>query len=176
MKSSKAQQSKEKGLPPIPDYPLSPLPAWKHYGILKLAEQKIHDNLAQVDYSGRLIGIRIGYSSGKESAFDMSYGYDVEEELPESAGGPLSDEFALELYKFVNGLIAENTDPETKYQTSLEACVNRRARRVRVESRICAAGECANNPSTCVGNLRVMIKRNKKPWVCQHIDPNDLSN
>jgi len=181
MKPRRTQQPEETSLPQVPDYPDSPLSAWKHYGIMKLAQQKTHEYLRNVPYDGHLIGLRISYSAGTEPSlqdtYTMSYGYDVDEEqdLMPDTDEPFSDDFIIELYKYANQLIAENINPYiTSFQTNLDASVNPRRRRIRIEPRICAAGECANNPSTCVGNLRLMVKRNKKPWVCQHIDPNDL--
>jgi len=176
MKAKSKQPSAKYELPSIPDDPNSPLPGWKHYGVMKLAEQKLHDDLAQIEYNGRLIGLEVNYTTGKDNFYTMSYGYDVEAESPNSEVTPLDDKVILGLYQLVKNLIVENTGLSTdSFRTGIEISLNRKPKKVRIVTRICEEGECENNPSTCVGNIRVLTKKNKKPWRCTHVDPNDNS-
>ena len=50
-----------------PGMPASPLPAWKHYELMRHVEDKIHQKLSSLSYQGHALGLRVDYAIYPES-------------------------------------------------------------------------------------------------------------
>lgn len=177
---STAAQQASIGLPEVPDFPGSPLSGWKHYGILKLAENKIFMELESIGYQGRLIGLRISYYVGGAAKpendedlgdeYTMAFGYNVTdgqtnliEETP-----PPSEEFIIGLYDFVGDMIANHISPYVpEFALRLDAAFNPTPTTYTIACRIVKAGECGDG-SAHEGSRRRMLKINNGPWRCLH--------
>ena len=167
MSISKKQPTKDLEIYDPPD---SPLPAWKHYRILKAVENRLHAQLEQQEYDGRLIGLEVSYKVAKVKApFSMGYGYDTNNkgDLIDEKDDPLSDEFVMEIYDFASGLIAEHINPNGEdFSCELSASINPVFGKVRVRCAIANNLNC--NRQSCQGNCRLFINRNNTGWVCKH--------
>jgi hypothetical protein len=156
------------GLPEIPDYPTSPLSAWKHFGILKALEEKFHAELVQLGYVGHLVGLGVTYTVNGDP-FTMEYGYGVEnaEGILEDKADPLTDDFVGEMYDLANNLIAQNINPYTgSFELQLSASVNPQIATVVAICQVATAANCGK--AACIGQCRRFISRNNGPWVCTH--------
>lgn len=160
--------ARTEGLPKIPDHPNSPLPAWKHYGILKVLEEKFHAELERVEYVGHLVGLGVTYIVGGDTyTMDYGYGIGIVQGIMEGKGDPLTDEFVAEMYDLANGLIAEHMNPYIgSFELQLNASVNQQIASVAVKCQIATDANCGKQ--ACKGQCRKFIKRNDGPWVCTH--------
>jgi hypothetical protein len=164
---AKDNSRKNRALPEIPDFPDSPLAAWKHYGILKALERRFHQELEAQNYTGHLVGLDVTYLVGKES-FTMEYGYGVEQSNgPRDKGDPLSDDFVAEMYDLASDLISEHIDPAViTFDLSLGAAINQPVNTVAVKCQIATDANCGKDE--CEGKCRKFISRNNGPWTCTH--------
>lgn len=153
-------------LPDIPDYPEAPLPAWKHYGITNFASQKIVEELENVQYSGYMVGLEVGYSLEEEKkTYAMSFGKvrPSEEELEqqgEEPDLPISDEFLVRLYQTIHDYMkangSENLSPELT---------------IVITGSLKAVTVMCRTPQVCDrrhGGKRWCKKVNSGPWTCLH--------
>ena len=155
-------------LPEIPDYPNSPLSAWRHYGILKVLEEKFHPELVNVGYAGHLVGLGLTYTVAGD-AYPMEYGYrmDVNQGILENKKDPLTDEFVAEMYDLANELITKYMSPYViDFDLQLSASVNPDVVTVDVKCQVATKANCGKEE--CKGQCRKFISRNKGPWVCTH--------
>jgi hypothetical protein len=165
---SRKTKSQAEELPDIPDYPNSPLPAWKHYGILKVVEGKLHEELKQQKYTGHLVGLDLTYTVGPDT-YAMSYGYSFEQvhEGITATVDPLSDEFVETLYDFASDLISENINPAgTRFNMQLSVSVNQQVNTKTVICQIATEANCGKNE--CIGKCRKFKKKNDGSWECTH--------
>jgi hypothetical protein len=156
------------GLPEIPDHPNSPLSAWKHYGILKVLEDKFQTELKNIGYTGHLVGLGVTYTVD-DDPFTMDYGYDVEkaEGVLANKDDPLTDEFVAEMYDLANELIGEHMSPYiSSFDLELSASVNPQVATVFVKCQIATDANCGK--AACIGQCRKFISRNDGPWICTH--------
>ena len=161
--SKKAQR-----LPEIPDFPNSPLSAWKHYGILKALEREFHKELEAKNYSGHLVGLDVTYIVGGET-FTMEYGYGVEQTagLLPNKEDPLSNDFVSEMYDLASELILAHIDPSVlTFELLLSASINQAVNTVAVKCQIATEANCGKDD--CTGKCRKFISRNNGPWTCTH--------
>jgi hypothetical protein len=122
----------------------SPIPAWKHYDISKVAEEKVMAELEAHHPESLLVGLGIGYlfvpqdkDSPETETYDrfcMAHGYWVdcddvqaEKELmsddeKKEQPSDLDDEFIEQLYKDVRRLILKSApeEPAGRYMVSVE--------------------------------------------------------
>ncbi len=121
----KQEQGSTEGLPPIPDYPDAPLPAWKHYGVTNYADQKILEELKHVEYPGFMVGLKIAYTIETEQIYCMQFGDTTipqdaleksrSEEINQADSSeldeelPFTDEFLSSLFDDIGQLITNNT-------------------------------------------------------------------
>jgi hypothetical protein len=179
MKTARTSQTQmpADGLPPVPDYPDSPLSGWKHYGIMKLAEKMIHDELEGLNYGGKLVGLRISYFVGgsdnpekQEDLGDehqMAFGYNVEDDGPDTIeeAPPPSEEFINGLYDFVSDMIANNISPYVLgFSVRLDTAFNQIPTKYTIACRFVGQNECTQGHT---GVFR-MISINHGPWRCLH--------
>ncbi|HLF74228.1 MAG TPA: hypothetical protein VI524_07780 [Anaerolineales bacterium] len=167
-------------LPAIPDFPNSPVSGWKHFGILKRAEARIHAELIKQKYDGRLVGLRVTYgklNTANEQEdelidpYTMSYGYDLHDmELLDQDDDPLSDDFIIELYEEISDLVHKNAKIDIRDRVvSLEANLNPKTKNRIVRPMICRVGQCDRPPDSCIGKWRIMISRDGgRTWRCRH--------
>jgi hypothetical protein len=176
-------------LPDVPNYPDAPLLAWKHYGILKLAETSIHQELEQGNNVGLLVGLRVSYfverpgyyQNDQGDEYTMSYGYGVtDEEWPVQAepievnlGMLPSEEFLFGLSNFVTDLIANNINPyvlpvTTRMDITFSVSGVPGPIMNTIMCRIVQVGECALG-SDHEGERRRMYRSSATGnWKCQH--------
>src|SRR3972149_2836584 len=187
MKPSRPSQSRppSASLPDVPDFPDSPLSAWKHYGILKLAEEKLHKELEQIGYDGNLVGLRVSYFVGQQEGkipqgqqeeedsgdeYTMAYGYDVTDKVETRLEdkNPPSEEFILSLYDFISDMIANNISPYVpEFTLRLDTTFNPVRTTYTVTCRVCRQGQCLLNAGH-EGERRRMIRINRGAWRCLH--------
>ena len=161
-------EDRSEHFPEIPDYPNSPLSAWKHYGILKVMERKFHEELERQNYPGHLVGLDVTYVVGRDS-YTMEYGYGVDQKagLLPSKEDPLSDEFVAEMYDLANNLISQHISPYISgFDLQLSASINQQVNTVAVQCQIATNANCGQ--ASCIGKCRKFINRNNTGWVCQH--------
>jgi hypothetical protein len=170
MEETMAKQpvTQAKGLPEIPDFPTSPLPAWKHYGILKVLEGRFRAELESVPYDGHLVGLGITYTVGGDP-YTMEYGYgaDAPQNIINNQSDPLSDDFVGDMYDLANDLIAEHISPYVlSFELQINASVNPQVASVAVKCQIANDANCGK--ASCKGQCRRFISRNNGPWICTH--------
>ncbi len=175
----KQEQGPDQNLPPIPDYPNAPLPAWRHYGITSYADQKIVAELTRVVYPGYMIGMEMAYALETEEVYQMRFG-DVtmpENALPESGSGepdqkrpstldeelPLTDEFLSALYDDVRQLILDYT-PEYSGVLTPELTIAITGSKRVIKFKCIVPDEC-NQGHT---DKRKCKSINGGPWICTH--------
>jgi len=165
---STRDSSQTNELPDIPEYPDSPLSAWKHYGIMRVLEGKFHEELEKQEYDGHLVGLMVTYTVGGDP-YSMGFGYGVETKaaLLAQDDDPLSDEFVSEMYDFARSLIAQHINQYvSNFELELGASVNPKLSTLAVKCMIATNANCGKE--SCVGKCRKFISRNNGPWVCTH--------
>lgn len=179
----KDPQGLDQELPPIPDYPDAPLPAWKHYGITSYADRKILEELTRVEYPGYMIGMEMAYTVESEEVYCMQFGdtaiteamlqksqsqepdpkleqeasQDLDEELP------LSDDFLSDLYDDVRELIKTNT-PDYSGEVTPELTIAITGSKKVIKFK-CRVPEVCKNHHT---DKRKCKSINGGPWKCTH--------
>jgi len=108
------EQKSGRELPPIPDYPDAPLPAWKHYGITNYADQRIKEEFDRIKYEGYMVGLEVAYTLENENDYAMSFGkINIPEDVSQSKEAdvdiPLSDDFLEDLLQMLTELIPANS-------------------------------------------------------------------
>ncbi len=163
------------------DYPTSPVPAWKHYQIIKEVEKKIRKRLKEMEYKGYLIGLSVGYTlvrADKKSnevgqEYTMSFGYgvkDVKEFAREK--NPLDQEFVTDLLHDIQRWIENNTDIPGDYRVELNISISGSYYYYGIKCDILRAGQCGgdpnkNNQKCPVGDRRVLYD-DGSGWKCTH--------
>jgi hypothetical protein len=154
----------DKDLPPIPDYPEAPLPAWKHYGITNFADQKVQEELDRLQYPGHMVGLEVAYELEDEKTYAMAFGkIDIpEDELQESAREiPLTDEFLANLYKVVDDLIPHHSPGHSEnMNTEITIVMSGSLKKVKVKCR--KPEQCSQGHT----DKRWCKKVGKEPWTC----------
>lgn len=166
MKQEEQDQRSFQKLPLIPDYPNTPLPAWKHYGITNYAGQMLVDKLDSIQYPGYMIGLELTCLLEDESSYSMKFGMveipaEESKEQDEPNELPIDDDFLLQLYQDVKTLMVENA-PD--YQGTLEPMLTY----VMTGSKIKVQIMC-RRPEVCTLNhtdKRVCKKVGTGPWTC----------
>jgi hypothetical protein len=162
-------------LPEIPDFPESPLPGWKHYGITNFAGQTTQEELNRNQYPGYLIGLRFRYTvldGEAENAYEMSFGLvkPPEEQKYAKLMSPLTDDFMIKLYDAVNALLHQNIPEELgEIQSEINATLSGSVNFITIKCRLVQVGECdLGNNSPDNGATRLCIKVQEDPWRCLH--------
>lgn len=155
-------------LPEIPDYPNSPLSAWRHYGILKVLEERFQAELVNAGYTGHLVGLGLTYTvAGDSYAMEYGYGVKANQGILGNKEDPLSDDFVAEMYDLANELITKYMSPYViDFDLQLSASVNPDVVTVDVKCQVATKVNCGKEE--CKGQCRKFISRNKGPWVCTH--------
>ena len=154
-------------LPETPDHPNSPLSAWRHYGILKVLEERFHTELEDVGYAGHLVGLGLTYTVAGDT-YPMEYGYRMDaNQVGPDKEDPLSDDFVAEMYDLANELITKYISPYViDFDLQLSASVNPTVATVEVKCQIASKTNCGKEE--CKGQCRKFIKRGNEPWKCTH--------
>jgi hypothetical protein len=153
-------------LPPIPDYPDAPLPAWKHYGIINYADQRIKDELANMRYEGYMVGLEVAYMLEDEKSYAMSFGKiskpdEATQKEETEVEIPLSDEFLVDLYQMLTELIPANC-PNYSGQMSTELTIVVTGSEYVIKVTCTVPQQCALNHK----DKRWCKKINNGPWTC----------
>lgn len=164
----------------LPEYPDAPLSAWKHYGILKIVEKRVHQMLQEAEYDGHLVGLRVGYiayADGGPQPYSMAFGYVVEDsdieqdDSPEDTdeSSPLTEENFDDLYNETFDLISANIPSEIDFSVIVETAVNPKFKRGGKVCRIVEEGECNKHGDANHAGQRCYLRlKNSGKWRCIH--------
>ncbi len=153
-------------LPPIPDYPDAPLPAWKHYGITNYTGQRVKDEFDRIQYEGYMIGLEVAYTPDDEKNYVISFGKidipdDASQEKESEVKIPLSDEFLEDLYQVVTELIPAHCPSYSgKIDTELTIVMTGSVKKVKMGCHV--PEQCSLNHT----DKRRCKKVNDGPWTC----------
>jgi hypothetical protein len=169
---------------PNPPGPDSPLPAWQHYEITRIADLAIQKTLpTEPRQKEFLIGLEVQYSvsleeNGEETSYAMPFGK-VVSTLEETQEGKtaLSDEFLDRLYARVDAYVRKNVQPP--YLVTNVMLQVRTNKALKIISKPCLKigskykgypVKCTRlkNPDPIGSNRKCQWNNNKKVWLCTH--------
>jgi len=155
-------------LPQILDYPESPLPAWKHYGITNFAGQQIQAELKRTGYAGYLIGLGVSYTLAAKSKipYVMVFGKVDSGEDP-AFTLPLNDDFLVGLHETVEEFIGQNIQaPASEIDIELIITLSGSVTKVIIACRLVGPTECAQGDSGTKKKCKSLD--NGTSWNCLH--------
>jgi len=175
--------------------PITPLPAWRHYQIVKYTEEKVKLRLKQTDFEGYIISLGVAYTvyeadDETQTWNKMNFGPDFgiwpegldeyttpreittnnepeTENMPITLSPPLDDEFMTELHEEVYALVNENLTHHSDVDVIVVAAAMDGNGAITIGTKTCIY--CTTHASHKDTNPRRKYKHewDGRKWVCQ---------